>query len=177
MGILPPVRGFRQYPPVKIPSFSDSSLDRTNLSCSATRRTNSRTSPSLPAFQGEVDLRAFASPDPVPLHLEDVVRPSPPELLVPGEQFLRVLRDAYEPLVELALGDARLVVDEAGAVPVHLLVGKNGLALVAPVELRPLPVGKPVLQHPEEEQLLPPVIVGGAGGELAVPVVGDPEFT
>ena len=126
--------------------------------------------------QREVDLRPFAAPDPVPLHLQDVFRPPPPQLLVAGEKLVRVLRDAEEPLLQLALGDARLVVNEARPVPVDLFVGKDGLALLAPVELSPLPVGESVPDHPQEEELFPAVILRGAGGELTVPVVGDPQL-
>src|SRR5881396_823934 len=120
----------------------------------------------------EVELGALAPADPVPLHREDAFGPAG-KPVAPGEQLVGVRRDLEEPAVDLPWH--HLGVAPPAAPVLHLLVGEDGLAGGAPVDGRALPVGEPALEHPDEDELLPPVVLGLAGVDLAVPVVGDPE--
>ena len=124
------------------------------------------------AVERKADLRARAAADPVALHGDDALRPALQPIEI-GQQLLRVRRDAEEPLLQLALLD-RSVAAPAGAVA-HLLVRQHGLAARAPVDRAAALVGEPALQHAQEEELLPAVVRGIAGGQLAVPVVGEAE--
>ena len=120
----------------------------------------------------EIDLGAHAPPDPVGLHDADLLRPLVEQRQI-IEQPVGVIRDLQEPLLEVALLD--LDVGMPPAPPVDdLLVGQHGLVDRAPVDRRHRAVGKPSFQHQQEQPLRPPVVVGLAGGDLAVPVVEDP---
>src|SRR5213080_5216278 len=123
-------------------------------------------------LEGKADLRSRAPPDPIPLHGEHALGPAGQAVQV-AEQLLGVGRDAEEPLLELAVDD-RTVAAPAAAVH-HLLVGEHGLAVRAPVDQRAAPVGEAALEHAQEEELLPAVVAGIAGGELALPVVREAE--
>src|SRR4051794_14012912 len=57
----------------------------------------------------------------------------------------------------------------------HLLVGKHGGALRAPIDLALFSVGEAALEHLEEEPLVPAVVIRKAGGNLGGPVVGEAE--
>ena len=61
----------------------------------------------------------------------------------------------------------------AGAVD-HLLVGQHGLARRAPVDERVLLVGQTFFKELQKDPLVPAVILGIAGGDFALPVVGQP---
>jgi len=122
--------------------------------------------------QGELHPGAFRPPDPVPLHRQDLLRPC----LQPirgVQQFLGVVRDAKEPLLQVAAPD------EGAAAPApaldHLLVGEHRVATRTPVDRRALAVGQVALEHPDEQPLVPLVVVGQARGNLAVPRVADPQ--
>ncbi len=118
----------------------------------------------------QVELGALALADPVALHGEHALRPAR-EPVAPVEQLLRVLGDLEEPALDLLGRDLGVA---APAPPrLHLLVGEDGLTRGAPVHGRALLVGEPALEHADEDELLPPIVRGIAGGELAVPVVGD----
>ena len=123
------------------------------------------------ALDGEVDLGALAFPDPGPLHGLDLLRPAL-ELVEVLKEPVGVGGDLEEPLLELLLLDQGVLVAPAAAVD-HLLVGEHGLALGAPVDLGLGAVGEAPLEHLDEEPLVPLVVVGLAGGDLAVPVVED----
>src|SRR5262249_56500030 len=79
--------------------------------------------------------------------------------------------DLEEPALDLL--DDDLGVAAPAPAGLDLLVGENGLAGRAPVHARALLVGEAALEHPDEDELLPAVVRGVAGGQLAVPVVGD----
>ena len=113
---------------------------------------------------------ARAPADPVLLHLQDVLGPLP-ERGVAGEELLGVGRDPQEPLLHLLLGDGRFAAPAAAAD--DLLVGQDGLALRAPVDPAFLAVGQAALEHAQEDPLVPLVVVGEAGVDLAAPVVAD----
>ena len=114
------------------------------------------------------------APDPVPLHRLDRVRPAV-ELVELGQELVGVVGDLQEPLRDLAPLDLR---PRAPAAPVgvDLLVGEHGLLDRVPVDDGELPVGEPLLEELDEEPLLPAVVLGRAGRELARPVVGEAEL-
>ena len=120
----------------------------------------------------EHGLHAGRPPDPVLLHRQHLLRPVG-EALRRLEQLVGVLGDAQEPLLEVARRHLRAATP-AGAVD-HLLVGEHGLAARAPVHRRAAAVGEALLEHPQEEPLVPAVVLRLAGGELAAPGVADPE--
>ena len=125
-----------------------------------------------PAGHGEVELGALALADPVALHREDALRPAD-EAVTPLEELLRVGRDLEVPALDL-LRD-HLGVAAPAAPGLDLLVGEHGLTARAPVDARALLVREPALEHLDEDELLPAVVLGIARRDLAVPVVGDPE--
>ena len=125
------------------------------------------------AAQIEIDERAFAAADPVPLHDANFFRPAS-ELVEVAQQFVSVFRDAQEPLFQLALLDERIFVAPAIATD-HLFVGEHGSALRAPVDLALLAIGKAHLIELQEEPLVPAIVVGEAGGHFARPVVAEAE--
>ena len=122
--------------------------------------------------QLEIDPRALRAPDPVALHREDLVGPAiePPDRV---EQLLGVLRDAKEPLVELSCAHRRAA-PPAAAID-DLLVGEHRLTALAPVHRRAPAVGQSALEHAREQPLVPAVVLGQAGRDLAVPGVADAE--
>ena len=124
------------------------------------------------ADHGEIELGAFALADPVALHREDALRPAD-EAVTPLEELLRVRRDLEVPALDLPVDD--LGVAAPAPARLHLLVGQHGLAPRAPVHAGALLVREPALEHLDEDQLLPPVVLGVARRDLALPVVGDPE--
>ena len=91
----------------------------------------------------------------------------------PGEELVRVVRDLEEPVGDLAPLD-RGARAPAAAVD-DLLVGEHGAFDRIPVDLGVALVREPLLVHPAEHPLLPAVVVRGAGGELAGPVVAEAE--
>ena len=114
---------------------------------------------------GEVDVGADRSADPVPLHHLDLLRPVL-ERIESGIEAVGVGGDLEEPLVHLALFDGIRFVTPAAAVD-HLLIGQNGLAEVAPVQDGGLAIGEAALVHFQEEPLVPTIVIGLAGGDLA----------
>ena len=117
--------------------------------------------------ESEVDADALA--DPVLLHGLHLRRPLEP--LQVGQQFFRVLCDAEVVARDLALLDdgARA---PAAAVD-DLFVGEHGLVDRVPVDDLGLAVRDALLEHLQEHPLVPLVIVGRAGGDLARPVEGE----
>ena len=126
--------------------------------------------PSL-AVKLEIHQRAFAAANPVALHGADFFRPAG-QLVQTLQQFVGVIGDAQEPLLQLALLDQRGLVPPAAAVGQHLLVGQHGGALRTPVHLALLAIGQPALQELQEEPLVPAVVIRQAGGDFLRPVVG-----
>ncbi len=63
----------------------------------------------------EIDQRAFAAPDPVALHGADFVGPAFQFVQI-AQQFVGILRCAYEPLLEFALLDKGVFVTPAAPV-------------------------------------------------------------
>ena len=107
----------------------------------------------------EVEIGSGRAPDPVTLHDLDPLGPAR-EGVQSLQESLGVVGDAIKPLLEIALthlGATALTV----AID-HLLVGQHGLATRAPVDWGLLLIGDPLLQHLEEEPLVPPIVVGFA---------------
>ena len=123
-------------------------------------------------FQLKLDLRAFAAPDPVALHGAHLLRPAV-QLAQIVQQFLRVIRDAQEPLLQIALLHRLLFVPPAAAVH-HLLIGQHRRALRAPVHLALLAIRQPALVHLQKEPLIPAVVIRQTGRDLVAPVVAQP---
>ena len=121
-------------------------------------------------FEPEEDVGARAPPDPVLLHLEDVLGPLS-EFGVAGEELVGVGRDLEEPLLHFFLGDRGVAAPAAAAD--NLLVGQDGPALGAPVDPALLAEGQALLEHAQEDPLVPFVVIGEASVDLAVPVVAD----
>src|SRR5207302_44184 len=96
------------------------------------------------------------------------------ELVEVLEETVGVLGDGEAPLLEATPLDQ---VVAALAPPVdHLLVGQHGLAPGAPVDVLLLAVSEAAVEELEEQPLRPAVVVGLAGGDLAVPVVDTAEL-
>ena len=129
-----------------------------------------------PAFAvqlvGERDVHALALADPVGLHELHALGPAG-QRVERAEQFLGVARDLHVVHRDLALLDHRA---GAPAAPVdHLLVGEHGLVDRIPVHHAGLAIDDALLEHAQEQPLVPPVVLGPAGGDLALPVQGEPE--
>ena len=126
------------------------------------------------ALDVEIDFRALAAADPVALHGEDALGPAAFELGDVFEEFVGVGGGAEEPLFERALFDGGVFVTPAAAID-NLLIGEHGGAFGAPVDEGLFAVGESAFEHAEEEPLVPAIIIGLAGGDFAVPVVGEGE--
>ena len=117
--------------------------------------------------------QALALADPVFLHQAHALGPAGEG--GPGvadlhvvEQLLRVVGD-----LEVVAGDFALFHQRAGAPAAsvnHLLVGQHGLVHRVPVHHLGLAVGDAFFQHLQKQPLVPLVVVGRAGGDLAAPV-------
>jgi len=119
----------------------------------------------------ELDSRALRAADPVPLHDDDLLGPVG-QRIEPGQQLVSVGGDAEEPLLEFARLDDRAAAP-ADATLEDLLICQDGLIDRAPVHRRALAIGQPALEHLQEDPLVELVVLGQAGGNLAVPGVAD----
>jgi len=121
---------------------------------------------------GEGEAHAFAPADPVLLHQLHALGPAGQMVLHVVEQFGGVLRDVQVVARDLALLDRRT---RAPAAPVdHLLVGKHRLVDRVPVDDLRATLGDARVQHLQEQPLVPLVVLGRTGGDLAAPVDGQP---
>ena len=121
-------------------------------------------------LQREFHARPFRSPDPVLLHCQNLLGPSR-QPFGRLQQFVGVRRDAEEPLLEVACRDR---CPAAPARPIHdLFVGQDRIAARTPVDRRPLAIRQIALQHPQEQPLIPSVVLGKTGGNLPFPRVAD----
>src|SRR4051794_24588427 len=78
-------------------------------------------------FEGEIDLGAFGTADPVTLHGEDAFGPAALQVLCRVEQFIGVGGDAEEPLLQLTLLDRSRFMAPTAPVD-YLLIGEDGCA-------------------------------------------------
>jgi len=88
------------------------------------------------------------------------------------EQLLCVVRDAQEPLLQIALLDDCVFVSPAASVN-DLFIRKHRAALRAPVHLALFAISEAALEHADEEPLVPAVVIGQAGRDLVGPVVAQ----
>ena len=120
--------------------------------------------------QGKVDLSALGAADPVGLHLLDALGPAG-ELLQIVEQLLGVLGNLEVPLLKVAL------LGLGAAAPAlalgDLLVSQNGLTGGAPVDRVLLAVDQTLFPHLLKDPLAPAVVVGAAGLDHAIQIVGE----
>ena len=117
----------------------------------------------------EAKLDAFGAADPIRLHGANLLRPAT-ELVEVGKQFIAEVCNLDKPLRNFAAFNERARPPAASIN--DLLVGEYGLVYWIPVHLGFFLVGEPFLKEACEEPLLPAIIVGVAGGQFAVPVVG-----
>src|SRR4051794_9971534 len=120
----------------------------------------------------EADAHAFGLADPVLLHQLHLLRPAR-QVVERGEQLVRVMRDAQEvhrnlPLLDQGAGSPAAALD-------HLLVREDRLVDGIPVDDAGLLIGKALLEEPGEDPLIPFVVLGLAGRELAFPVEREAE--
>ena len=105
------------------------------------------------------ELYALAAADPVAL-LGAVRSGQPSSWSSSFEQPFGVVGDLQEPLREIAAFDR---VTAAPAPPsIDLFVGEHGLIVRTPIDRRLTLVRKPVFVQPQEEPLIPAVVVGQA---------------
>ncbi len=119
----------------------------------------------------EREAHAHALADPVRLHRPHALRPAG-HLVQLAEELVRVVGD-----LEVVAGDLALFDHGAGAPAAavdHLLVGEHRLVDRIPVDDLRLAVGDALVEHPQEQPLVPPVVGGIAGGDLARPVDREP---
>ncbi len=122
------------------------------------------------SLDGELDLGTLGAADPVLLHDPHALRPVQ---AVEPQQLIRVCGDLVEPLGQVFLHDGRVA---ALAEPIDdLLVREHGLVARAPVHGSGRTVGQALLQELEEHPLVPAVVLGVAGDDLATPVDGGAE--
>ena len=118
----------------------------------------------------KLDTGPLRPSDPVPLHRQDLVGPTR-QTCGGVQKLVGVCGDPEEPLFEIAHLH-RSATAPAAAVD-HLLVGQHGVAAGAPVDGRTPSIGQAPFEHPNEEPLVPLVVLGITGGELALPGVAD----
>ena len=115
----------------------------------------------------EREAHALALADPVRLHLLHAIRPAG-HLVEIREELVGVVGDAQVVRRDLALLDRRA--GAPAATVDHLLVREHRLIDRIPVDDAGLLVRDALLEHLQEEPLVPLVVRGIAGGELARPV-------
>ena len=107
--------------------------------------------------------------DPVGLHQPHRLRPLE---ALEGEQLVGVVGDAEEPLLQVALDHRRAAAPADAVGAFHLLASQHDLVTRAPVDRGHLAVGQAGLQELEEDPLVPAVVLGLTGDDLARPVEG-----
>ena len=120
--------------------------------------------------QGKVDLGTLGATDPVGLHLLDALGPAG-ELLQVVEQLLRVLGNLVVPLLKVAL--LGLCAAAPALALSDLLVSQNSLAGGAPVDRVLLAIDQALFPHLLKDPLTPAVVVGAAGLDHAIQIVGE----
>ena len=115
--------------------------------------------------EGEVHTRTATNP--VGLHGTHALRPAR-QAVQCGQQFFGVARDVQVVHRDFALLDERT---RAPATTVNdLLIGEHGVVDRVPVHGARALIGNALLEHAQEQPLVPTVVVGAAGGHLAVPI-------
>ena len=117
--------------------------------------------------EGEIDMGAFGTTDPVFLHRADLGRP-PVESFQRGQELVAEGRDPAEPLGQAPAFDRRA---RTPALPVdHLFVCQNRIVDRVPVHPAILSVDEILGEEIDKHRLLVPVVGRVAGRELPVPI-------
>ena len=124
------------------------------------------------AFDFELDLEALGAADPVLLHQPHALGPAR-HVGERTEQVVGVLRDAEVVHRDLALLDQRA--RTPAATVDHLLVGEHSLVHRVPVDGTGLAIRDALLEHSQEQPLVPAVVVRPAGGDFTRPVDAEAE--
>jgi len=118
--------------------------------------------------EGPLHLQTPGPADPVFLHQADLVGPAAFEFGQAVDQIIRILSNAQEPLVQLAL------LDQGARAPAasvdNLFIGQDRVVDRVPVDHPVLAIDQSAFVELQEPGLLLAVIGGVAGGELAAPV-------
>ena len=115
---------------------------------------------------GEDDLGALGSADPVGLHRLDRLGPDQTGEV---EQLVGVLGGPQVPLLEFALLDPGAAAPAMAVRAFDLLAGQRAV-VGAPVHGRLGAVGEAGFEEPQEDPLVPAVVLGLAGDDLGVPI-------
>ena len=125
------------------------------------------------ALDRKVDVGTFGSPDPIALHGQDFRWPSVLELRHVVEQSLGVVGDLEKPMRERPFGHLRPAPFAAACD--DLLVGQHGLVVGAPIHRGISTIGQSAFVQPQEQPLVPAVVLQIAGMQAGAPVEGDPQ--
>ena len=120
------------------------------------------------ALHDEVDVGPGRPADPVALHRQHPVRPVALQRGGVRQQPVGVLGDLEVPLGQHPADD--LVAAPLAPAVDDLLVGQHGLVVRAPVDVAALAVGQPAVVEPQEQPLVPAVVLGVAGRQPPRPV-------
>ena len=91
--------------------------------------------------------------------VEKELGPAAFQLIERLEQFVRVLRDPQEPLLDIFRFDRSVFVTPATSVH-NLFVRQDGRAFGTPVHPAAFAVGDALFEHPQKKPLVPPVVFG-----------------
>ncbi len=120
-----------------------------------------------PIFRAERDPCTFATPDPVLLHGLD---PLGPIDLAEIKQFVGIVRDFKEPLVQLFFDNRRIAPLAVTVLAPDLLAGQGRIARWTKIDRRKGAIGQSHFVHFEKKPLRPAIIARQAGDRLASPV-------
>ena len=126
-------------------------------------------------FVQTLDLKVDISPDtfadPVLLHGDDPLRPSPFKFFTTLEQLLGISGYLEKPLIQIFIPG--LFTATPAASVLNLLIGKNRLTLFTPVDFSFFFIDQTFSQHLRKKELLPTIIIRVTGCEFAIPVVTE----
>ena len=115
----------------------------------------------------KMNLATFALADPIRLHGLHALGPAG-QCVERLQQLVGILGDIHVVHRNLALFHQRAGAP-AAAVD-HLLVREHGLIDRIPIHLAGLEIDEALLQHAQEKPLIPLVVIGAAGCQLALPI-------
>ena len=107
------------------------------------------------------------APNPVALHRFHILRELDVVQFI--EQLIGVLSHAQEPLSHILLND--LETASPAAIILHLLIGKYGITIVAPIDWSEASLNQPSLIETEEKFLIPVIILRRRRSESPPPII------
>ncbi len=119
------------------------------------------------------NFRPCAFADPVFLHHSNLTRPSG-QFVAVQQQVFGIVSNSEKPLPQLFL--LYRITAAPAQISFHLFISQNSLAVLTPVDIGLFPVNHILFKHFQKEPLLPAVVIGSAGGNLPVPVIGEAHF-